>query len=122
MRYDRVADIYLLIGFILLPLAYLFKESSAGEVIGVTSLLFLGVGVLFQLVDLTRFKKVRRVADIYLVSSFVLFVVSYFLKGTEIGLVLGLFALAVFQVSVLFYIVAFAGWFSRRKQVEVAVS
>ncbi|MEB3756670.1 MAG: hypothetical protein GSR79_07430, partial [Desulfurococcales archaeon] len=59
---------------------------------------------------------------IYLVSSFVLFVVSYFLEGTEFGLVLGLFALAVFQVSVLFYIVAFAGWFSRRKQVEVAVS
>ncbi|MCE4615038.1 MAG: hypothetical protein F7B60_05885 [Desulfurococcales archaeon] len=122
MRYDRIADIYLVIGFILLPLAYLLKESSAGGVIGVTSLLFLGIGLLFHLAALTRFKTIRRVADIYLVSSFVLFVVSYFLKGSEIGLVSGLFASAVFQVSILFYIVAFVYWFNSRRTGEVTVS
>jgi len=122
MRYNRIADIYLLIGFTLLPLAYLFKEPSSGGVLVATSLLFLGVGILFHLVALASLEKVRKVADFYLASSFILLVGSLLFKDTIIGLLLNLLTFAVFQVSLLFYIVAFAGWFSKRKQAEATVS
>ncbi|MCE4607000.1 MAG: hypothetical protein F7B59_06720 [Desulfurococcales archaeon] len=114
MRAKKIADIYLVSGFILFPLTLLFRESVAGVIIGVIGLLLLGVGIILHLVPSVRFDRVRRIADAYLFSSLVLFIISYLLGTTRMGVVIGLSSIAVLLASVLFYVVGFVGWLNRR--------
>jgi hypothetical protein len=113
LKLERVADIYLVTGLVIMAIGFILRDYSYGLFTELLGLTVVGVSVLFYVVVFIskygKYKRIERIADIYLIVGLILLIPAFLVNSESYGVAIGVTSLLFIGVSIFFYIVNLVG-------------